>query len=102
MADDHIDEWTPEAMANYDAAHARLISTLDQFTAALRAALPTRTEGPELETLREPDDGQPVDPEEGAGLGVAVVWRFDLRVQSPSLVSARARALYAENYPEMG
>src|SRR5689334_17347524 len=52
MADDQLDEWTPEAMANYDAAHARLISTLDQFTAGLRTALPTRAEGPELEALR--------------------------------------------------
>ena len=113
-ADDQLDEWTPEAMANFDAAHARLISTLDQFTAGLRTAMPTAPRAPSwrrcaststalsststaraatspASTSRDRradlddedeslEDEEAADPEDGAGLGVAVIWRFDLRV----------------------
>src|SRR6478736_1770167 len=56
----------------------------------------------------EPEDLLPevvvlpaADPEEGAGLGVSVIWRFDLRVEQPSVISQEARGLYESSYPDM-
>lgn len=126
--------WTPEALVNYDAAQARLVSVLDQFSAGLRAAMAERTEGEELAGLREQVDralfdldrasvdltgsyfgaieaaaddeveiefGEADAPEDEAGLGVAVVWRLDVRVDRPSALTAQARSLYREQFEDM-